>query len=437
LRRAILLSGPRRVGKTTILMQLAEAALAAGRAPNSVCYLSLDHPALSRLPLSRLLQLYHAAVMPEGQPALLLLDEVHYSQQWDLHLKQMIDHRPEYRLVATGSASLEHQQRLAESGVGRWITVPVPTLSFDEFLRIRGEEVAGLPADLTLADLWAAEPGQLALLAGQFRPIMPLFGRYLLLGGFPEPALKDEVAFCQQMLREDIIDRVLKRDMPALFHIRNLDDLEKLFVYLCIHSGGIFSVTRCANALGSTKTTVSNYLTALEQAKLVHLLPPFRREGKKALKAPPKVYLVDAALRNAVLLKGEEVLTDADEMGGLVETTVLRHLMSRYHRDTPEVTYWRESSRGREVDFIVRTPKYTVAVEVKYRAGATTSDIAALLGFCAENTVDEAYWVTQREQHLGRAASQGAGARVLRVPAHIFVYLLGQVERRLWSEQGG
>lgn len=434
LRRAVLLSGARRVGKTTILKQVADAAVEEGRDPTSVCYLSLDHPVLSKLPLPSLLRLYHETVYQEGQPALLLLDEVQYSEEWDLHLKQLVDQSPEYRIVATGSASVEHRQKLAESGVGRWITVPVPTLSFHEFLGIRDEDLSGVPGDMKPDDLFSEELERLPFLASRFRRLMLSFQRYLLLGGFPEPALRDDVEFCQRVLREDVIDRVLKRDMAALFNFRNLADLEKLFVYICIHSGGIFSPTSCANALGTTKATVSNHLAALEQANLVYLLPPFKRTGKKALKTPSKVYLVDAALRNAVLLKGSEILTDAEEMGRIVETTVLRHLLSRYHPDTPEVTYWRGARRDKEVDFVVRTPKYTVPVEVKYRTNADLTENSGLVEFCAENKVEHAYWVTEREEDFDHLQIEGTGTRVLRVPAHIFAYLLGQAERLLWTE---
>jgi predicted AAA+ superfamily ATPase len=434
MRRAVLLSGARRVGKTTILRQLAADAVAGGRNPESVLYLSLESPALTGLALDRLLRYYHESVCPEGQPALLLLDEVQYCEQWDLHLKQLVDHHPEYRIAATGSAGLEHRRKLAESGVGRWLTVPVPTLSFGEYLGIRGEGPGAVPEGLTPESLFAERPQRLPLVAAPFRRLLPAFRRYLLLGGFPETALADDLAVAQRVLREDVIDKVLKRDVPALFGVRNVADLEKLFVYLCTHTGGIFSATDCANALGSSRPTVLSYLEALREANLVHLLAPFRRTGKKALRAPPKVYLVDAALRNAVLLRGDEVLTDPTDMGQIVETVVLRHLLSRYHPDTPEVTYWRDRRRNREVDFVVRTPKYTIPVEVKYRAVAPAVEGSGLAEFCLSEGVEHAYWVAQRDEDFGLVRPAGTHARVLRIPAHILCCVLGEAERLKWAE---
>ena len=89
LRRAVLLAGPRRVGKTTILLQIADWLVCRGRDPLSVCYISLDHPLLKLLPLTDILRLYHDTVYPEGRPVVLLMDEVQYAQEWELHVKAL------------------------------------------------------------------------------------------------------------------------------------------------------------------------------------------------------------------------------------------------------------------------------------------------------------------------------------------------------------
>jgi hypothetical protein len=435
LKRAILLSGPRRVGKTVILQQLASTYLKESRDPKSIFYLSLDHPLLKLTTLPQILSLYHEQIHPAGQPALLLLDEVQYAGDWELHLKQLIDHKPEYRILATGSASVVQQQQLAESGVGRWVKVPIPTLSFYEFLKIRGEELPPVSEKLRPSDLFTASLVELSTLGLHCRPLMPLFLRYLLVGGFPETARQNDVSLCQRLLREDIVERVLKRDMTALFGIRNVNDLEKLFIYLCLNSGGILSVQACASALGVSTTTVANHLKALEQANLIYRLPPTGVGGKKVLKARDKVYLVDAALRNAVLLRGEESLKDAQEMGTIAETTVLRHLYAYHYRDTPQITYWRDAASNKEVDIIVRSPNYTLPVEVKFRADATLSASDGLVAFCQQEQIGRAYFVTQSETDFGAVKFDRLDTQFLKIPAHIFTYLLGQAERLLWAAE--
>lgn len=433
LHRAILLSGPRRVGKTTILNQIAESLCREGVDPKSVLYVSLDHPILKLLTLPNLLRIYHANIYPEGKPATLLLDEIQYSKGWDLELKQLIDHQRAYRILATGSASAVHGQRLMESGVGRWIRVPIPTLSFYEFLQIRNEMPRGIPGDLRPVDLFTATPQAMAELAFSCRPLMPGFRDYLLVGGFPETALQHNIALSQRLLREDVVERVIKRDMTALFGIRNVNDLERLFIYLCLHSGGIFAVNSCAGDLGVSATTVANYLDILEQANLIFRVAPTNLGGKKILKARYKIYLVDAALRNAVLLRGEEILSHPEEMGTIVETTVLRHLYAYYYRDTPQIAYWRDARTLREVDIIIKSPSYLIPVEIKYRSDANLTAGEGIVLYSKDEKADYAYWVTKDERDFDLRHFADVTTPFLRVPAHIFVFLLGQAERLLWT----
>lgn len=433
LRRAILLSGPRRVGKTTLLQQLAASLIQEGHNPRGILYLSLDHPVLKLLSLRDILTLFHSDIQAEGKPVVLLLDEVQYSREWETEIKLLVDHRPAYRIVATGSASVVHKEKLAESGVGRWVTVPVPTLSFYEFVHIRGEQMPDMADNFRPKDLFGLSLADQSRIAAQLRPLLPLFNRYLLVGGFPETARQSDISLCQRLLREDVVERVLKRDMTALFGVRNVNDLEKLFIYLCIHTGGILAHATVASALDTSAATVGNHLTLLEQANLIYCLPPVRTGGKKTLKARNKYYLVDAALRNAVLLRGEEVLTNSDDLGLIVETTVLRHLYAYHYRDTPEIAYWRDAASNKEVDIIVRSPAYHLAVEVKYKEKAALEKNGGLAVYCTSEQIKQAYLVTKQETDFGVATLEGAPTQVLKVPAHILCYLLGQAERLLWQ----
>jgi len=435
LRRAVLLSGPRRVGKTTILNQIAGDLVKEGNRPSGILYLSLDHPLLKLQRLPSILAVYHENIHPEGEPATLLLDEVQYSGDWDLELKQLIDHKPQYRILATGSASVVHRQTLAESGVGRWVEVPIPTLSFYEFSQMAGAEAPGIDPGLRPTDLFAMDAqGEFPAIRRALRSLLPLFGSYLLVGGFPETASHlDDVPLCQRLLREDVVERVLKRDMAELFRIRNVGDLERLFLYLCIHSGGILAVQTCARQLGTTAVTVSNHLEALQRANLIYRLGPYELGGKKVLKARHKIYLADAALRNAVLLRGKETLTNPDEMGPVVETAVLKHLYAYYYRDTPTISYWRDAKTGKEVDVIVSSPAYVFPAEIKYREQASLTPKAGLVEFCRHADVKQAFWITKPDQEFGVTTFPGVTAKFLQVPAHIFLYLLGQAERLLWK----
>jgi len=196
----------------------------------------------------------------------------------------------------------------------------------------------------------------------------------------------------------------------------------------------------CADALGTSPATVSSYLILLEQANLLYRLTPAEITGKKILKARNKYYLVDAALRNAVLLRGEEILTNPEEMGVIAETTVLRHLYAYYYRDVPEIVYWRDPVSQKEVDIIVRSPNFTFPFEVKYQENPNLSSTSGLVAFCRLTEVKKAYWVTKIDKDFGVTQfggledEYGEPTQFLKIPAHILCYLLGQAERLLWKD---
>lgn len=432
LKRATLLAGPRRTGKTTVLFQIAQEHLSKGRPAREILYLSMDHPMLKLAGLDEVLRTYHAEVLPKGKPALLLIDEIQYADDWITRVKLLMHSSPEYRIVATGSAALHQEADGKESGAGRLVTVPVAPLSFYEFKQLVGRDLPD-PTYAKPSDLFDRKPIDLHTLAEEYAALQPLFMRYLLIGGFPETAQLPEadLHLAQRLLREDVVERVLKRDMTSLFGIRHVMDLERLFIYLCLNSGGILAVNTVASALGSG--AVKDHLLALEKSHLVHRLPPIDLTGKQALKAKYKYYLADAALRNAVLMRGREVINDPIELGLLVEGAVLRHLKAFHYRDQPAIGYWRDATTVKEVDVVVRGAGYHFAIECKYRDGAELETKGGLVTYCKKAPVDKAFLVTRRNDDLQVSRVDGVNNPFLRIPAHIFCYLLGVAEQQHWN----
>ena len=94
------------------------------------------------------------------------------------------------------------------------------------------------------------------------------FNRYLRIGGFPELVLATDDAYAGKILREDIVDKVLKRDMPSLFGIRNISILEKVFLYLCFESSNIINYNKMSQELDNTSiATIQDYIMYLKKKK--------------------------------------------------------------------------------------------------------------------------------------------------------------------------
>lgn len=423
--RAVMLSGARRVGKTTILYQLVADALEHGRAPRTCLYLSFDHPLLKLADMARLVDLFRSQVAAGAEDILLLLDEVHYASDWAAWLKLVVDAMPHAQIVATGSASTLVWGHAQESGAGRWVDVTIPTLSFYEYAHLRNLPYPELPPKAIPTQLAKLGKAQTEEILNLCLPLRPHLGNYLLQGGFPEAAQVSDLETAQQLVREDVVDRVLKRDMTALFGIRSVLELERLFVYLCLHSGGILAQERIATQLGVTRPTVGNLLAALEAANLIFRCPPVAVGGKKVLKPRVKVYLADPSIRGSVLLRGEESLQDPAEAGLIVETAVYQHVRAFYYPRKMSVGYWR-SGEAKEVDVVVHLPPaWTVAIEVKYREGVMDRH-AGLDALGAAMDLSSRLIVTKHPNQFGLLSPDGP----FQIPAFLFLYLMGHAERR-------
>ena len=267
-------------------------------------------------------------------------------------------------------------------------------------------------------------------LMDRFAPLEGHFNRYLMIGGFPELVLSDDDVYAQRMLREDVVDKVIKRDVLTLFNIRSPLLMEKLFLYLCMNSTETFSVTTAAKELENTSaSTIDSYIEALEMSNLIYLSKPMNVGSKGALKGKPKIYIADAAIRNAVLMI-DDVLSDERELGAMVETTVYKHIVSFYQGSTAQLGYFRKAKDNqKEVDVVIELPCEKILCEVKYRNNSHIPATDALVELCKDESakVTSAFLITKQLDDFGIAKHE-TQVPILRVPAIAFLYLLGKAE---------
>jgi predicted AAA+ superfamily ATPase len=426
IRRTVVLTGTRRVGKTTILYQMIEALLEKGVAPQKIVYISMDHPMLKLSGFQEILDCYHENVYAE-QDAYYFFDEVQYAQSWDKWLKTIYDMQPDTHMVATGSASPALMKGNRESGAGRWSVIQVPTMSFYEYCELLNIDHPELPETMKITSLLNMTQQERTRIMLQLSKVQNHFNRYLQVGGFPELALADNDIMAQQITWEDVVDKVLKRDLPSLYNIRNATELERIFLYLCNVSSEIVSIDAVAKELsGVSRPTVENYIQYLESANLIYQSWPVDMAGKKVLKARPKIYIADAAIRNAVLMD-DSLLTDPAEMGKIVETAVYKHVAAFYYQQATSVGYFRGGKKGKEIDIVVDYPNTKkILIEVKYREGAPIPDNDAIAELCSEASA--AIIVTKTPHDFG-VHNTKSGTDMLRIPAFAFLYLLGHAEK--------
>lgn len=430
--RAVLLSGARQIGKTTLMLQAADALLREGAPPANILYATFDHPILKLAGIDAVLEAWREREPRAEGLEYLFLDEAQFIRDWGTWVKHQVDFAKQRRIAFTGSA-MPLVEAGQESGVGRWHTIRLTTLSFYEYLQIKNLSLPPLPRLKSLRDLFDWPQSDFYRVTEVAAPYVGHFHEYLVRGGFPQTAQVDSITQAQRLLREDIIDKVLKRDMTALFGVRRVLDLEHTFLYLCMHDGGLLDmVDLCAN-LEVKRPTAQNFIELLEATHLIYRLPPFGY-GKDVLRARFKIYLADAAIAPAVMLKGKSILEDPTALGVATETAVFKHLFARYYAQNVRFTYWR-GKKDREVDLVAEVGGQIIPFEVKYRAQHTgLRDLKGLLELCHQKSIERGYVVTKSLDDFGTFADlPDTATRILRIPAPLLCYWMGESE--LTSEQ--
>ncbi len=423
-RRFVVLSGARRIGKTTVMKQVISHLLSEGVAPQHIFYLSFDNPLCKLVGFQRILTEYDAMV-PREKQKYFFLDEIQYAQDWSLWLKTLYDTRPNLNLTATGSASPSIEKGVADSGVGRWRVLRMPTLTFREYCDIEQNHPHSDISQYTLEELASMSSEEFSMLMFRVGDMQATWNRYISLGGFPELLRISTLARAQMLLREDVADKVLKRDIPSLFDVRNSLQLEKIFLYLCLHSGSIINMAEmCTKLEGVTMPTLLRYVQYLIEANLIYICPNADYTGKKILSAQSKIYVADSALRNACLMLSPELLSDTD-MGALVESIVYKHLLYTYG-NTHKLGYVMLKGKAKkEVDFAISRPTDDrFLCEVKYKNDSSISRRDALAQLCAESRTLGAFLITRNPGDFGIASLTEGARPIIRIPAASFCYLL-------------
>jgi predicted AAA+ superfamily ATPase len=425
-RRAVVLSGARQIGKTTLMQQMIQELLERGIPAGNILYATFDHPILKLAGIDAVVEAWREREPATDGPEYLFLDEAQFLRDWGTWVKHEHDFNQDRRIIFTGSA-MTLDRTDAESGVGRWHTIQLTTLSFYEYIQIKQLALPDLPALSSLRELFTWEPRQISRVKDVLPVYMGHFHEYLLRGGFPQTAMIDNITIAQQLIREDIIDKVLKRDMTANFGVRRVLDLEHTFLYLCMNDGALLDMTQLASNLSVSKVTAQRYIDIFVASHLVYRLPPFGY-GKDVLRGKFKLYLADPAIAPAVMLRDKSMISDAQLLGVATEAAVFKHVFARYYPNRVQFSYWR-GKKQHEVDLVAETGSDIIPFEVKYRNRTPSrSDLTGLLQMAKQKQFQRAYVVTKSPSDLGKMIFDDEQPQVMQIPAPLICYWMGATE---------
>lgn len=328
----VALTGLRRVGKTTLMKKMVEDAINGGLDPRNAVYFSFDE--FRETEIRAILNEYEGLVgksLREGK-YLLLLDEVQkLGNNWEDQLKTVYDvFGKNVKIVISGSESLFIRKKSKETLAGRIFEFKVEPLSFREFLLFK-------KADFTPIGLYEKE-------------LRGLFEEFTLTLGFPELVGIKEKDVIRKYVVEGIVEKIVYRDMPKLFDIRDVSLLEALLNIFMDEPGQLVELSSLAKELGVSRQTVSNYLTYLEESFLLKKLYNFSRNRRTSERKLKKYY---PAIISVDLLFREDDLSRSKAF----EWLIINQLKTDF--------FWRDPYKN-EVDAVLVAGGKPTPVEIKY-----------------------------------------------------------------------
>ena len=413
-RRAVVLMGPRRVGKTVMLFHSIQQLLAENVNPQKIFFIGIDNPIYVHLSLDDILTFCKKSLNQDNlKGSYVFFDEIQYLKDWERHLKVLVDSYPETKFIVSGSAAAALKWHSAESGATRFTDFMLPPLTFQEYIYLKN-----LNHLVYEGKIIYGEKQMPYYLTHDIKAFNKEFVNYLNFGGYPEVVLSEKIqSDMGRYIKNDIVDKVLLRDLPSLYGIRDVQELNRFFTYIAYNTGNEFSYEKISKESGIQKDTLKKYLEYLEAAFLIKVLNKIDVNAKRLKRITSfKVYLTNPSLRTALFSPISE--TDS-EMGNMVETAVLSQWM---HREKLDLTYahWKDGRNEEEVDLVlVDDKKYKPVwgVEIKWsnRYFDKPQELKSLIQFCKANKFETAL-VTSIDQ-----------SGVKKTDNHIFSFLPSSV----------
>lgn len=344
---ALIVSGVRRCGKSTLLHQLLK------KKHTESLYINFDDPRLYDFEISDFQKLDQ--LITEAGNRVLMFDEIQIIKGWERYVRQKLDEN--FKVFVTGSNASLLSKELGTSLTGRHITSELFPFSFKEFCRFKD-----------------IEPNEHAT------------KEYMQLGGFPE-YLKNPI----EEILANLLDDILIRDIAVRYGIKDIRGLKRLTVFLLSNIGNLTSANKLREPAGiNSTTTILEYLSHLEQSYLLSLVPMFDYSLKKQTINPKKIYAIDMGLvtSNVNRIKGDE--------GHKLENMVYNTLRLRYK----DIYYHR---RDNECDFItLEKGAITQAIQVcmELNADNQSREFDGLIDALKFYKLTEGYIITLNQEDV-------------------------------------
>lgn len=347
----LLLTGPRQVGKTTLLELCAD---------ESRNYVTLDD-----LDIRQLAQ-RDPALFVQTYPAPLIIDEVQYAPELFSYIKIQVDKKKKNGLYwLTGSQKFHLMKGINESLAGR-----VAILDLLGFSQAEIDNRANLSIPFLPTPEWINQ----AKHSSTPHKLIEIYKR-IWTGSFPRIYQKDDSI--RDIFYRSYVQTYIQRDVKDILNISNEISFYNFLVAIAARTGQLLNYADLARDVGIDNKTVKKWLSILEASGLVYLLQPYYRNITKRLVKTPKIYFLDTGLCSYLTKWTDAQSLEAGAMSGaILETYLFSEILKSYWHNgkEPNFYYYRDVDQ-KEIDLIIETGDSFHAVE--FKKTATPSNTAA------------------------------------------------------------
>jgi uncharacterized protein len=350
---AVLVTGPRQSGKTTLLKMGWD---------RTHRFVSLENPDIRARALAD-----PVGFLRENHPPV-ILDEIQYAPELLPYIKSAIDERRAPGMwLLTGSQSFPLMQGVSESLAGRIAVVTLLPLSMSEAL---GKTDTHPAIASLISKIWA----------GNFKMDPPYFelSEWLLRGSYPE--LRANLEVDREIWCSSYIQTYLERDVRQVINVGDLNSFSRFLRLVAARTSQVVNYSDLGRDAGISSPTARKWMSVLEASGLVYLLPPFFSNFGKRLIKSPKIYWLDTSLATFMMgLHSPEPLVHGPFLGPLFETAIVSAWVKAFsNRGIPPPLYYWRSRDGIEVDLLIDYDGKLYPIEIKATSTVLPQHASAL-----------------------------------------------------------
>jgi len=321
---AVVISGIRRCGKSTLLNQTINSFYGKG-----VYYLNFEDERLVDFEVADFNSLYEVFLELYGERKVFFFDEIQNVAQWEVFVRRM--QNKGHKFFITGSNASLLSKELGTKLTGRCVSIELYPFSFMEYLSFKGYEMQKNALSYTT----------------ERASIKKHFSGYLRHGGMPE-----YLKYSDSTLLKRVYEDILYRDIVARYDIKQVKALRELGLYLLSNIGALFSYNNLTKILGvGSMNTIKSYADFLENSFLVSLVNRFSYSLKQQFVANKKIYCIDNGLAESIAFQFSK------NKGKFLENLVFLELKRRH----PEIYYYK-TANSLEVDFLTKNGKKDISL---------------------------------------------------------------------------